>query len=107
MRIGGTGHNGRRMAVATHSRLAVVRDRVFAGDRTVWRWSALLGIPLAAVVLVWCLVPRPYYTGTSSVNALTITGPAQGRQQICQAVQKIPAGTRRIQLEVGSGQPVR
>jgi 4-amino-4-deoxy-L-arabinose transferase-like glycosyltransferase len=95
------------MAVANHPAFVGVRDRVFAGDRTVWRWSALLGIPLAAVVLVWCLVPRAYYTGTSSVNALTITGPAHGRQRICQAQQNIPAGTRRIQLEVGSGQSLR
>jgi 4-amino-4-deoxy-L-arabinose transferase-like glycosyltransferase len=95
------------MGVGNQPALAVVRDRVFAGDRTVWRWSALLGIPLVVVVLVWCLVPRAYYTGTSSVNALTITAPAQGRQRICQAAQNIPAGTRRIQLLVGSGQSVR
>ena len=96
------------MSVVNRRRMrTVLRDRVFVGNLAVWRWSALLGIPLAAVVLVWCLVPRDYYTGTSSVNALTITGPAQGRQRICQAEQNIPAGTRRVQLEVGSGQAVR
>jgi 4-amino-4-deoxy-L-arabinose transferase-like glycosyltransferase len=96
------------MAVLNRRRArAVLRGRIFVGDLAVWRWSALLGIPLAAVVLVWCLVPRAYYTGTSSVNALTITGPAQGHERICQAAQNIPAGTRRVQLVVASGQTVR
>lgn len=80
---------------------------IFAGDRRVWRWSAVAGLPLAALIVVWCLVPRAYYTGTDSVNALTITPPIAAGTQACATGLNLPGGTARVQLAVVSGQPIR
>jgi 4-amino-4-deoxy-L-arabinose transferase-like glycosyltransferase len=75
---------------------------LFAGDPRVWRWAAVAFVPLAAVVAVWCLVPRPYYTGTNGVNAL-VTNPVLARgTTACQGGLNIPPGTARVQFAIGS-----
>jgi hypothetical protein len=84
-----------------------VLAKVFDGDRRVWRWSALAGLPLAALIVVWCLVPRPYFTGTDSVNALTVSSPIAAGTPACAGGLNVPAGTTRIQLVIVSGQPRR
>ncbi len=80
-----------------------VVDAIFAGDRRVWRWAAATGLPLIALIIVWCLVPRPYYTGTDSVNALTVTAPIPRGEPVCARGLNLPAGTARVQLEVSTG----
>ena len=60
-------------------------------------------MPLVALILVWCLVPRSYYTGTNSVNALTLTAPVSPGQSVCATGLNLPADTARIQVQVGSG----
>jgi hypothetical protein len=82
-------------------------SKLFDGDVRVWRWAAIVGLPLAAVVVVWCLVPRPYYVGTDSVNTLTVSSPISAGTLACQAGLNVPAGTSRIQLSVVSGQALR
>lgn len=77
---------------------------VFAGDRRVWRWAAIAGLPLAAFVVVWCLVPRAYYTGTDSVNLYTVSTPIAAGRSGCAQGLNVPAGTHAIQLSVASGQ---
>jgi 4-amino-4-deoxy-L-arabinose transferase-like glycosyltransferase len=84
-----------------------VLSKVFDGDRRVWRWSALAGTPLVALIVIWCLVPRPFYTGTDSVNAWTVSPPIASGQSACAGALNIPAGTARIQLVIVSGQPIR
>jgi 4-amino-4-deoxy-L-arabinose transferase-like glycosyltransferase len=76
---------------------------LFAGDRRVWGFAAVVAVPLAALTLVWCLVPRSYYTGTDSVNALSVTAPIRAGATACARGLNVPAGTARIQLEVTSG----
>jgi 4-amino-4-deoxy-L-arabinose transferase-like glycosyltransferase len=76
---------------------------VFAGDRRVWGWAALVAVPLAVLTLVWCLIPRSYYTGTDSVNALSVTAPIRADASACARGLNLPAGTARIELEVTSG----
>ena len=78
---------------------------LFAGERRVWAWAAVAAVPLAVFTLVWCLVPRDYYTGTDSVNALTVTAPIRADAKACARGLNLPAGTARIQLEVTSGSP--
>jgi len=84
-----------------------IRATIFAGDRRVWRWSAAVGLPLAVVVIVWCLVPRPYYTGTDSVNALTVSQPIAAGTEACATGLNLPGGTARVQLAIVSGQRTR
>jgi hypothetical protein len=77
---------------------------VLAGDRQVWRWAAIVGVPLLVVLLVWCLIPRAYYTGTDSVNAATFTTPITRGVRVCADGLNLPAGSRQLQLAVASGQ---
>ncbi len=86
------------------NRLRSLPGAVFAGDRRVWAAASALGVPLMVVVLVWCLIPRPYYTGTDSVNAVTLSSPIDRHVRACVSGLQIPAGTRRLQLPLTSGQ---
>ncbi len=72
----------------------------FAGDPRVWRVAALVGAPLVALILVWCLVPRDYVTGTNSVNTYTYVAPTPAGQPLCVPDLEIPAGTARIELSL-------
>ncbi len=78
---------------------------LFAGERRVWGWAAVIAIPLAVLTLVWCLVPRSYYTGTDSVNALSVTAPIAAGAKTCARGLNLPAGTARIGLEATTGAP--
>ncbi|HEU0316217.1 MAG TPA: DUF2142 domain-containing protein [Solirubrobacteraceae bacterium] len=71
---------------------------IFAGDPRVWRVAALVAAPLAALILIWCLVPRDYVTGTNSVNTYTYVAPTPAGQALCVPGLEIPAGTARIEL---------
>ena len=66
---------------------------VFAGNRTVWRVAFAAGLPLVALVFVWMIVPRAYYTGTDNVNAYTLTGPIPAHQATCARGLNLPGGT--------------
>ncbi|MGH2832114.1 MAG: hypothetical protein ACRDK2_05020, partial [Solirubrobacteraceae bacterium] len=48
---------------------------VFAGDRRVWRAAAVCAVPLVALILVYCLKPRSYLTGTNNVETYTYIAP--------------------------------
>jgi hypothetical protein len=77
---------------------------IFDGDRRVWRRSATVGLPLAALILIWCLVPRAYYTGTDSVNALTVSAPVTAGTSACAGGLNIPPSTAQIEFSTVSGQ---
>jgi hypothetical protein len=73
---------------------------LFAGDRRVWRAAAIVGLPLALVILAWCLVPRSYYTGTDSVEDYTYVAQTPANVPLCVPGLQLPAGTAGIRLRV-------
>jgi hypothetical protein len=75
---------------------------VFAGDRRVWRTAAVCAVPLVALILVYCLRPRPYVTGSDSVEVVTYVAPTPAGAQVCVPGLQLPAGTARVQLQLVS-----
>ncbi|MGA3361534.1 MAG: hypothetical protein ABSD82_05845 [Solirubrobacteraceae bacterium] len=73
---------------------------VFAGDRRVWRTTALVAVPFVALVLYYCLRPNPYYTGTDSVEDYTYVVPTAPHQRVCVPDVELPAGTAIVQLRL-------
>jgi hypothetical protein len=73
---------------------------LFPGDRRVWRAAAIVGLPLVALIAVWCLVPRPYYTGTNSVEDLSYVAQTPVHQSTCVPGLEVPAGTARVRFRV-------
>jgi hypothetical protein len=84
--------------------LSPLAATIFAGDRRVWRWAALTGIPLIGLLVAWCAIPRPFYTGTDSVNDITISTPIKPSTRACIDGLQIPAGTQYLELALASGQ---
>lgn len=82
-------------------------SRLFAGDRRVWVAAGLLGLPLALLILIWCLVPRDYLTGTNSVNVYTYVALAPPHQSLCVSGLRLPRGTERVALSLISRTRVR
>lgn len=104
VRAGGALSVAGRVSSQTQARgTTQVVTAIFAGDRRVWHWAAIAGLPLVCLIIGWCIVPRPYYTGTDSVNALTATGAVPTGQQACAAGLNLPARTARVQVAVISG----
>ncbi len=75
---------------------------VFAGERRVWRAAAICAVPLVALILVYCLRPRPYLTGSDSVEVVTYVAPTPAGAKVCVPGLEIPAGTARVQLQLVS-----
>ncbi len=76
---------------------------VFAGDRRVWKFAALVSVPLVALLAFHWLHPRPYYLGTDSVDERTFVGPASANVPVCTpALLELPAGTATVRLRVHS-----
>jgi hypothetical protein len=73
---------------------------VFAGDGRVWRTAAIAAVPLLAVIVIYCVRPRDYYTGTNDVEALTYIAEAPTGQRLCVPGLHVPAGTGRIRLQL-------
>jgi hypothetical protein len=66
----------------------------------VWRAAAIVGVPLALVILAWCLVPRDYYTGTDSVEDYTYVAQTPAGVPVCVPGLQLPAGTAQIRLRI-------
>jgi hypothetical protein len=81
------------------STLAALRC-VFAGDRRAWRAAAVAAVPVVLLVCVYCLKPRPYYTGTNSVELYSWVAPTPAHAPLCVPGLQIPNGTARIRLEL-------
>jgi hypothetical protein len=75
---------------------------VFAGDRRVWRIAAFAAVPFLALVAFYCLKPRPYYTGTDSVEDAVYTTAAPAGVRLCVPGLELPAGTGAVRLRVTS-----
>ena len=76
--------------------------RVFAGDPRVWRWAALVAVPLVALISVHLIQPRDYNTGTDSVEVHGYVAVAQAREPVCVPGLLVPAGTARLRFKVMS-----
>ncbi|HEX8646159.1 MAG TPA: DUF2142 domain-containing protein [Thermoleophilaceae bacterium] len=82
-----------------------VRDALFPGDRRVWLVAAGLGAFFLIGIAVALLVPRDYYTGTSSVRLRSFPIELARGQQLC-VPQRLPSGTGRVELMVDTaGKP--
>ena len=82
-----------------------VRDALFPGDRRVWLVAAAAGAFFLIAIAIALLVPRDYYTGTSSVRLRSFPIELSRGQQFC-VPQRLPGGTGRVELIVDtSGKP--
>jgi hypothetical protein len=90
--------------VARAHRIAAI---VFAGDRRVWRTTALVAVPFLALLVYYCLRPNPYYTGTDSVEDYTYVVPTAPHQRVCVPDIELPANTAYVQLALISQTPAR
>lgn len=79
---------------------------VFAGDRRVWRAAALFALPAVLLGGYYCLKPRPYFTGTDSVEAFSFA-PVPAQAQLCVPGLDLPAGTAFVRLKLKSLQDGR
>ncbi|HTZ64150.1 MAG TPA: hypothetical protein VMB51_08595 [Solirubrobacteraceae bacterium] len=76
---------------------------VFAGDARVWKTAGIVAIPLVAFFAYHWLNPRPYFTGTDSVNETTFIGPTTAGTPVCTpSVLELPANTAFVRLRVRS-----
>jgi hypothetical protein len=73
---------------------------VFAGERRVWRTAAICAVPLVALILVYCLRPRQYLTGSDDVEVVTYVAPAPAGAKVCVPGIELPAGTARVRLQL-------
>ena len=81
---------------------------VFAGDARVWKTAGIVAIPLVAFLAYHWLNPRPYFTGTDSVNETTFIGPTTAGTPVCTpSVLELPANTALVRLRVRSPTRVR
>jgi hypothetical protein len=80
--------------------LRVMLGAVFAGDRRVWRAAAAFAAPLTVLLLVYCVVPRQYYTGTNSVEDFMGVALTRARDRVCIPDLRIPAGTARLRFRL-------
>jgi hypothetical protein len=75
---------------------------VFAGEPRVWRWAALLAVPLVLLVCVQWIQPRDYNTGTDSVEVHGYVALAPAGQAVCVPGLLIPPGTARVRFKLTS-----
>jgi 4-amino-4-deoxy-L-arabinose transferase-like glycosyltransferase len=78
-----------------------VARALIPGDRRVWSTAGVALLALSLVVLVWLAVPRPYLTGTNSVQAASVIGNLERGQRLCIPGLQVPQGTRRVRLAIG------
>jgi hypothetical protein len=71
----------------------------------VHRAALIAGVPLALILLVVCLWPRDYYTGTDSVRTRGFVQPVKAHQTLCVRGLNLPADTGRVQFELLSNGP--
>jgi hypothetical protein len=76
--------------------------RVFAGERRVWRTAGICAVPLVALIVFYCVRPRPYLTGSDSVEVVTYVQPAPAGAKVCVPGLQIPAGTAGVRMQLVS-----
>lgn len=83
-----------------------LRDRLFPGDRTVWRVAVAFGAVLAAVI-VWqaAILEREYFTGTNSIVDRSLIATTEAGEELCLEDLDVPDGTGRLRLAVQPSDP--
>jgi hypothetical protein len=71
----------------------------------VHRAALVVGLPLALILLVVCLAPHDYYTGTDSVRTRGFVQPVKAHQTLCVRGLNLPANTGRVQFELLTSGP--
>lgn len=80
------------------TRASKVGNAIFPGHRLVWRWSALVMIPLMAVIAYTLFVPRQFFTATNSVGTRSVVATLAKGQTLCVPSIPLPGGTGRIRF---------
>jgi hypothetical protein len=75
------------------------RRALFPGDRRVWLVAGALGAFFVGAIAIAALIPRDYYTGTSSVRLRSFPIELAAGQRLC-VPQRIPGGTGRVEMWV-------
>ena len=89
------------------ARLRRIGGFVFAGDRRVWRAAGIAAVPLLALLAFYAVRPRPYYTGTDSVENYGYIAPTPADVPLCVPALRIPAGTGGLRLMLISRSTLR
>jgi len=71
----------------------------------VWLPAALVGALAFALILWQLAIPRPYYTGTDSVDVSGIAVYVDSGQQLCVPGLYLPAGTGQVRMALFAQQP--
>jgi 4-amino-4-deoxy-L-arabinose transferase-like glycosyltransferase len=75
------------------------------GARGVWWPAGIVGV-LALGLIVWQLaIPRPYYTGTDSVDVSGLVANVNVGQRLCVPGLYLPGGTGQVQLVLFAARP--
>jgi hypothetical protein len=77
------------------------------GDRRVWTAAGLVAVPLLVLLVVWCAVPRAYFTGTDSAEDLSFVAPTGKGAAMCLPAARVPADTAIVRLRLISATTVR
>jgi Predicted membrane protein (DUF2142) len=84
-----------------------IATAVLAGDRRVWRAAAVTALPLLALITLYSLRPRDYYTGTNSVEVYSYIVETPAGEPVCVPGLHVPAGTARLRVQLISRTRVR
>jgi hypothetical protein len=73
---------------------------IVAGDRRIWLTAAIAAVPLIAVIVLYCVHPRNYYTGSNNVEVYTYVAQTPAGERVCVPGLDVPSDTRRIRLQL-------
>jgi Predicted membrane protein (DUF2142) len=73
---------------------------MFAGDRRVWRVATIAAVPFVALIAVYCVHPRFYYTGTDNVEDVVYLTRASAQVPLCVPGLELPAHTAFVRLRL-------
>jgi predicted membrane protein DUF2142 len=80
-------------------------SRWLSGSRAVWLPAAVVGAIAFGLILWQLAIPRPYYTGTDSVDVSSVVANVNPGQSRCVPNLYLPAGTGQVQLALFAQRP--
>lgn len=92
-------------ARAEHSRGRCVPSKWLNGSRAVWLPAAIVGVLAFGLIVRQLTIPRPYYTGTDSVDIASVVVYVNPGQSLCVPGLYLPAGTGAVQLALFAQRP--
>jgi len=82
------------------------RPSRLGGSRAVWLPASIVGALAFAAILWQLAIPRPYYTGTDSIDVSGIAVYVKTGQKLCVPGLYLPAGTGQVRMAVYAQQPI-